>query len=224
MTQSLTLGLMRPTAAASREIELLHRISQGLGLESSLSELLRLIVSVTADLMGSKLVSVLFLDERYRALSKASARSLSFERHDLPAAPEDRLDESAGFREAARSGEASSVLCAPLVVRGRVIGIINSYSAAPRRYSEQDAKTLSVVATQVAVSVENARLQALVATVRGDLEDRQLIERAKPLQLRRRGRNQEDFFLSIQKKIASRRSYMERRADAIEVLDKLQGR
>ncbi|MES2200829.1 MAG: hypothetical protein V4498_01105, partial [candidate division FCPU426 bacterium] len=56
------------SAARSRELSLLHRISEVLGYDLSLSELLRFVVGVTADLMESKIVSVLLYDEESRSL------------------------------------------------------------------------------------------------------------------------------------------------------------
>jgi hypothetical protein len=52
----------RPSDPRTRELNLLHRISQVLGFDLSLSDVLQVIVSVTADLMDSKIASIMLYD------------------------------------------------------------------------------------------------------------------------------------------------------------------
>jgi transcriptional regulator with GAF, ATPase, and Fis domain len=106
----------------AREINLLHRISQVLGFDLSLSDVLQVIVSVTADLMESKIVSILLYDEAARSLSIAATQSLSPAYRDKPSVSVDRsvsgkallakqpqviadvqTDDSFGFREVAKA-------------------------------------------------------------------------------------------------------------------------
>jgi GAF domain-containing protein/HAMP domain-containing protein len=51
-----------------------------------------------------------------------------------------------------------SEMALPLNVRGRVIGALDVQSVKPGAFTENDANTLSILADQVAISIENARL------------------------------------------------------------------
>ncbi len=46
----------------------------------------------------------------------------------------------------------------PLTIRGEVIGVLDVQSTKPGAFTENDAKTLSILADQVAVAIQNARL------------------------------------------------------------------
>ena len=190
----------QPQNFQDRKIDLLHRISEALGYDMGLSEALQVIVHVTADLMESKIVSILLYDEGQRQLSLAATQSLSRAYRDKPpvavdhsvsgkavfslqaqAIPDVQADEDYGYKAVARQEGIVSLLCAPMVVKGRAIGTINSYSATRRDYVPDDIKLLSLVASQAAVAVENARLQAATTAIQQDLETRRIVTQAKML-------------------------------------------
>ncbi len=50
----------------------------------------------------------------------------------------------------------SSLMCAPLKINDRVLGVINISSEEPYQYSSMDLKLFSALALQTAVSIENA--------------------------------------------------------------------
>jgi sigma-B regulation protein RsbU (phosphoserine phosphatase) len=54
----------------------------------------------------------------------------------------------------------SSLLCIPLKVEEKIIGVMNISSEAPVTYTAGDLKLATALASQAAVSIENARLQA----------------------------------------------------------------
>lgn len=54
--------------------------------------------------------------------------------------------------------ETRSEMALPLNVRGRTIGVMDVQSTKPGAFSESDANTLSILADQVAIAIENARL------------------------------------------------------------------
>lgn len=227
--------------ARTREIDLLHRISQVLGYDLSLSDVLQVIVSVTADLMQSKIVSILLYDEASRSLGIAATQSLSPAYRDKPGVPLDRsvsgravvtrqpqvipdvqADETYGFREVAKAEGITSMLCVPMLIRGQAIGVINSYSHSPRAYSADDIKMLSLVAGQAAIAIENARLQAATAAFQEDLETRKLVARAKAVLMRKRGMDEPAAHRYIQKESMNRRKPMREIAEAILLSEDLQ--
>jgi len=54
----------------------------------------------------------------------------------------------------------SSLICVPLKVEEKIIGVMNISSEKPVTYTAGDLKLATALATQAAVSIENARLQA----------------------------------------------------------------
>ena len=233
----------QPTQPRNRELNLLHRISQVLGFDLSLSDVLQVIVSVTADMMESKIVSILLYDETGRTLSIAATQSLSPAYRDKPSVSVDKSvsgralltkqpqviadvqsDETFGFREVAKQEGIVAMLSVPMLIRGQAIGVINSYSPEPRAYSEEDTKMLSLVASQAAIAIENARLQAATAAFQEDLENRKLVAKAKTLLMKKKGLDEPSAHRYIQKESMNRRKPMKEIAEALLLSEDLQAK
>jgi GAF domain-containing protein len=217
-----------------RELNLLHRISEVLGYDLSLPDVLQFIVGVTADLMESKIVSILLYDEAARSLSIAATQSLSSAYRDKPPVsvdhsvsgraimakraqviPDVQADAGYGYKEVARAEGIVSLLCVPMLIRGQAIGTINSYSAVARHYSDDDVKLLSLVASQSAIAIENARLQAATAAIAEDLANRKVISRAKSLLMKKRKMDEPAAHRFLQKESMNRRKPMREIAEAL---------
>jgi GAF domain-containing protein len=217
-----------------RELNLLHRISEILGYDLSLPDVLQFIVGVTADLMESKIVSILLYDESARTLSIAATQSLSSSYRDKPpvnvdssvsgkailnklpqAIPDVQADASYGYKEVAKAEGIVSLLCVPMLIRGQAIGTINSYSAVPRSYGEDDVKILSLIASQSAIAIENARLQAATAAIAEDIENRKVIGRAKALLMKKRKLDEPGAHRFLQRESMNRRRPMREIAEAL---------
>lgn len=77
------------------------------------------------------------------------------------------------------SGNVCSALCVPLIVRGKVIGVINSSKTSEQDpFTESDLELLSILASQAAIAIENARLFRNVELQQAKLEQllRQLLK------------------------------------------------
>jgi GAF domain-containing protein len=241
MTESTMPETSQSPNRAGRELNLLHRISQVLGFDLSLSDVLQVIVSVTADLMESKIVSILLFDEQNRTLSIAATQSLSSGYRDKPSVPVDKSvsgrailgkmpqviinvqeDETFGFRDVAKTEGITSMLCVPMLIRGQAIGVINSYSVTERHYSEDDIKMLSLVASQAAIAIENSRLQAATAAFQEDLEARKMVSKAKAVLIKKRSMDEPSAHRFIQKESMNRRKPMKDIAEAILLSEDLQ--
>jgi two-component system NtrC family sensor kinase len=74
-----------------------------------------------------------------------------------------------------------SVLCVPVVVKGRAIGAIEAINKIGGPFTNDDLETLSFLAASVGVAVENARLYGELAQSKRDLElsQAQLIQAEK---------------------------------------------
>jgi len=63
-----------------------------------------------------------------------------------------------------------SEMALPLNIRGRTIGVLDVQSTAPGAFSENDANTLAILADQVAIAIENARLFGQIQQAREEAE------------------------------------------------------
>jgi two-component sensor histidine kinase len=59
-----------------------------------------------------------------------------------------------------------SLLCVPLTVRDRTIGVFNCYTGEPHRFTGDEIALFSTLANQTALAIENARLVTNAAVVR----------------------------------------------------------
>src|SRR5260221_8592464 len=107
-------------------------------------------------------------------------------------------------------------------IRGQPTGTINSYSAGAGVYRDADIKLLSLVASQSAIAIENARLQAATAAIREDLESRKVIGRAKTLLMKKRSMDEPAAHRFLQKESMNRRRPMREIAEAIILSEDLQ--
>ena len=132
-----------------------------------------------------------------------------------------QADASYGYKEVAKQEGIVSLLCVPMLIRGQAIGTINSYSAVARVYTDEDIKVLSLVASQAAVAIENARLQAATAAIREDLESRKVIAKAKSLLMKKRRMDEPTAHRFLQKESMNRRKPMKEIAEAIILSEEL---
>lgn len=68
-------------------------------------------------------------------------------------------DVSADARYKQHSLNCCSMICAPLMVKDRTIGVINVSNTQPQQYNSPDLKLFSALTTQAAAAIENALLQ-----------------------------------------------------------------
>jgi PAS domain S-box-containing protein len=66
---------------------------------------------------------------------------------------------------------ARSLIGAPLIVEGRLIGVIHADTARPRRFTEDDVRLLQLVADRVALAIEQTRLYEVEQQARRQAED-----------------------------------------------------
>lgn len=75
--------------------------------------------------------------------------------------------------------ETHSEIALPLIVRGKVIGALDVQSTEPNAFSETDAETLTILASNVAIAIENSRLFSETQAALEEAEDiyRRFIQR-----------------------------------------------
>jgi len=69
-----------------------------------------------------------------------------------------RVDARFQYQEAAKREGIVSVLCVPLEVHGKAIGVMRVYTSEPSIFHKNDVQFLSVLASLAALAIENANL------------------------------------------------------------------
>jgi signal transduction protein with GAF and PtsI domain len=183
-----------------RELDTLARVSEAAVSERYLDEILQLIVTVTAELMNSKICSLMLLDEAKQVLVIRATQALSPAYRNKPpikvgqsisgqAVKERRpisvLDVTTNngymYPELAKREALRSLLSVPMLVQERPIGVINCYTSSEHRFSDDEVRVLCTIAHQAAGVIERTRLLDEAVTAREALKTRKLVERAKDI-------------------------------------------
>ena len=114
------------------------------------------------------------------------------------------------------------MLSVPLAVRGKVIGVLNTYTSTIHEFSEEEIEILQTVASQAAVTIENTHLMVKTRVIEEELAGRKMIERAKGILMRKKGLSEEEAFRFIQKESMDRRTSMRQVAEALILSEQLQ--
>jgi signal transduction protein with GAF and PtsI domain len=223
------------------QFDKLVQVSQSVTSESYLDEILNLIVVVTAEMINSKICSIMLLDEKGKELAIKATQSLSEEYKRKPNIKVDqslsgqvvrtkkplivfdvRLEARYAYRDLAIKEGLSSMISVPMIVRDKVIGIINVYTQDPYEFSQEEVNVLQMVANQAAIAVENTKLMEETLKAKEALETRKLIERAKGIVMRMQHLSEEAAHKLIHKKSMDSCKTMKDVAESIILMDEFQ--
>lgn len=216
------------------QIKALTKISKAIASDIYLEDILRLIVAVTAEMMGSNICSLMLIDEQKKELLIKATQSVSEEynrkpplklgegiagkvaKENKPIAIKDVTKEKEyKHKDIAKKEGLCSLLCVPLAAKGRVIGVINCYTSTPHEFSETETNILNSVANQAAVAIENAELMVRSKVIQEELEIRKRTERAKGILMKEHGLTEEQAYLKIRAYSMDSRKTMREVAEAI---------
>lgn len=226
----------------SEQIKALSEISRAISSDQYLDDILKLIVTVTANVMNSKVCSLWILDEKEKALKIRATQTISEEylkerslklgegvvgyvaQHKKLLAIADVLIEPLyKEKKLARKEGLVSMLSVPLIVKDKVIGVINCYTSYAHEFSETEQDVLTMVARQAAVCIENTELMVKTKVIQEELEVRKLVERAKGIIMKRHGLNEAEAFKKIRKASMDSRKTMREIAEAVLLAEKIGG-
>ncbi len=216
------------------QIKALSKISKAITSELYLEDILKLIVTVTAKLLDSNICSLMLLDEKSHELVVRASQSISDEYNSKPplkigegvagrVAKENKAiavkdvvkEKEYKHKDIAKKEGLRSLLCVPLAVKGKVIGVINCYTSHPHNFSDTEIEVLSTIANQAAVAIENTELAVKSKVIQEELESRKKLERAKGILMRDEGLSEEQAYLKIRKYSMDNRKNMREVAEAI---------
>jgi len=169
-------GLKQSLENAYNKTQSLYDIAQAVTSTLNFTQVLNNIVRMATKAMNAKACSIRLLDQEHRHLRVEAAYGLSEEylakgpvdlqkslvdRGALRGKPVAVLDvtKDPGFQypEEARKEGIRSVLCVPLSVRDKPIGVLRLYTGEIHRFTGEEIEFLSTLASQAAVAIENAR-------------------------------------------------------------------
>lgn len=234
------LNIMPDIQTSEKYVEALTRISKAITSERYLEDLLRLVVTVTAETMSSKICSFWLLDDSDNALKLRATQSISEDylkerslrigegivgQVALAREPRSVLNvlEEPDYKEKelAEKEGLVSMLSVPMVVKDRLIGVINCYTSYEHEFTETEKNVLITVANAAAVAIENTELMVKTKVVQEELESRKLIERAKDILMVRRSLSGADAYRWIQRRSMDVRKSMREISEAIILTDEI---
>jgi len=167
------------------QLSTLSEVSRSITSGMYLDEILNLIVAMTAESMKFKIVTVMLLDEEKRELVIRATQSSS---REYIRKPNLKLGESlAGktitegrpiavldvkntpeyrYPDIARREGLCSLICVPLRLRDKSIGVLNCYTDKPHVFTNEEIGVLTAIGSHAAIAIENAKLVVKSAIVK----------------------------------------------------------
>ena len=233
--------LYEDTKKKALQFDSLIKVSQSITSEDYLDEILNLIVVVTAEMLNSKICSIMLLDKNKKELVMSATQSLSDEYKKKPNL---KVDESVSgevlkskkpmfiedvnhsekyqYKDLAKKEKLSSMLAVPMIVKDEAIGVITIYTKETHHFTDEEIGVLQMVANQAAVAVENTKLVEEALKAKEALETRKIVERAKGVLMRMNKLSEESAYRVIHKKSMDSCRTMKEIAESILLMDELQ--
>ena len=233
--------LFSETREKAVQFDTLVKVSRSITSEKYLDEILNLIVLVTAEMLNSKICSIMLLDARGAELSIKATQSLSEEYKKKPNLKVDssllgevvktrrplivedvRREKRYLYRELAVKEGLIAMLAVPMVVKDKAVGVINVYMTEAHDFTEDEVAVLQMVANQAAVAVENTRWMEEALKAKEALETRKVVERAKGVIMKMHNLSEDAAYRLIHKKSMDTCRTMKDIAESILLMADLQ--
>lgn len=215
-------------------INTLSKISNAITSDLYLEDILKLIVTLTANVMKAKICALWLLDDKKKELRIRATQALSEEylkersinfgegivglvaKEKKPVAILNVLEDKR-YKEKtlAKKEGLVSMVSVPMMVKKEVIGVINCYTTTEYKFTASDIALLSTVANQAAVAIENTELMVRTKIIQEELETRKKVERAKGILMKEQNLNEEEAYNLIRKSSMNKRVSMKEIAEAI---------
>ena len=227
----------------NKYIKGLMDISQAITSDLYIEDILKLIVMVTAKLIGLDICSLWLVDEgkeQKQLLLKATQsmdpeyfkdRSLKMNEGVVgyiastgqTLIVDDVLtDPRFKEKEMARKLGLVSMIGVPLRSKdGTVIGVLDCFTVEPYKFLETETNLLKTVANQAAIAIENTELLVKTRVIEEELETRKKIEKAKEILMVKKSLPADKAFRWLQKKSMDSRKSMREIAEALIISQEL---
>jgi signal transduction protein with GAF and PtsI domain len=202
----------------SRQLEVLYQISRALVGKQDLDAILQQIVTMTAELIGSKICSLMLISGKKDELVIKATQSLSTAYREKPPikigqsvsgkvvekkqaiqVADVTKDPIYNYPGIARQEGLRSLLSVPLLLSEKVIGVLNCYTEEEKVFNKEEVQLVQTIANQAAIVIEHTRLVSEEAAARLALETKRSIDAAKRVLMKRHRMNEEEAHRFIQK-------------------------
>jgi len=232
-----------PKSSYKEYINTLSKISKAITSDLYLEDVLKLVVTLTANVMNAKICSLWLFDEkknelRIRATQAMSdaylkERSIKYgegivglvaEAKKPLVIPRVLEDDRYKEKELASKEKLVSMLSVPMMVKKKLVGVVNCYTTSEYEFTNSDIDLLSTVANQAAVAIENTELMVRTRIVQEELETRKKVEKAKGIIMRQQNLDEEQAYRMIRSTSMNKRLSMKDIAEAIILAAEIQQR
>lgn len=215
-------------------VDTLGKISKAITSDLYLEDVLKLIVTLTANVMQAKICALWLLDESTQELKIRATQAMSQEylkdrklkvgegivglvaKEKKPITIANVLeDQRYKEKKLAQKEGLVSMISVPMMVKKRVIGVINCYTTTAYKFADDDVDLLSTVANQAAVAIENTELLVKTKVIQEELESRKKIEKAKGVLMKEQSLSEDEAYSLLRKSSMDRRIPMKEVAEAI---------
>jgi len=227
----------------ARQIDTLSQVSETVTSNRLIDDILQLIVTMTAQMMNSKICSIMLLDQPTGELRIVATQSLSEQYRLKPnlkigqsisgravqerrpmIVPDVTREEDYMYPDIARKEGLCSLLSVPMLVRDKAVGVINSYTSVPHAFTGEEVKLMQAIANQSAIAIEHTTLLEKSFEMQEALAVRKLVEQAKGYLMRSKKLSEEQAFRLIQRQSMDLRKSMREIAEAILLAGQIEGR
>jgi len=215
-------------------LKTLNKISRAITSDLYLEDILKLIVTLTANVIKAKVCNVWLIDEKKQEFNIKATQSMHQEylnkrtiklnegvvglvaKEKKPKLIFDVLKEEQYIeKKLARKEGLVSMASIPMMVKDKVIGVLNVYTNKPYEFTKAEVTLLSTIANQAAVAIEKTELIVRTKIIQEELDTRKKTERAKGILMEERNINESEAFSLIRKSSMDKRISMKEIAEAI---------
>jgi signal transduction protein with GAF and PtsI domain len=118
-------------------------------------------------------------------------------------------------KELAKKEKLVSMISVPMMVKKKLIGVINCYTTSEYKFMKSDVELMSTVANQAAVAIENTELMVKTKIVQEELETRKKVEKAKGILMSNQNLDENQAYKIIRSSSMDKRVPMKDIAEAI---------
>ncbi len=234
--------MMSTAMVFDSSVSLLHRVSSIVSSDRSLEEMLGEIVGLTVQATECDACLVYLIDQEaremvLRASQVPHAADLGelrikmgegvtgwvAEHRSIVALPSNASADPRFKRfQALIEDTYEAFLSVPIVSGGESIGVINVHHRESHNHTQEETATLIFIGEQMGGAVAKARLMEEAASVRRQLEERKIVERAKGILQRKHNTTEEDAYFRLRNQSRRLRRPMRELAEAIILAEDLE--
>ncbi|MFT7636953.1 MAG: GAF domain-containing protein [Candidatus Omnitrophota bacterium] len=218
----------------AKQLEILYRISHALVGKQELDDILYQIVTMTGDLIDSKICALMLLNEENNTLALKTTQSLSSSYRSKPDVDLCRsisgdvikyktaiqvknvsLDERYHFGDIARAEGLESLLSVPMLIGPKAIGVLICYTEKEKVFDSEEIQLVQTIANHAAMAIEHMHVIEKEKKARLSLETKKSVDQAKRILFKNKQMQEEDAHKLIQRASMENGKSLKETAEAI---------